>query len=115
MTGGLLAAGDRSPADLDVYVERRRLFQVALCMTAVRFAQQLIREVFCVVPRKWRGIGEIPQSGLGLSEKYDDNWVGHYYVQKSSLIGLTLTPAVSYRVNDWFSVGAGLSLLLQTS
>jgi hydrogenase expression/formation protein HypD len=33
-------------------------------------AQQLIREVFCVVPRKWRGIGEIPQSGLGLAEAY---------------------------------------------
>jgi hydrogenase expression/formation protein HypD len=33
-------------------------------------AQELIREVFCVVPRKWRGIGEISQSGLGLTEKY---------------------------------------------
>jgi hydrogenase expression/formation protein HypD len=33
-------------------------------------AQKLIRDVFCVVPRKWRGIGEIPQSGLGLQEKY---------------------------------------------
>jgi hydrogenase expression/formation protein HypD len=33
-------------------------------------AQQIIREVFCIVPRKWRGVGEIPQSGLGLSEKY---------------------------------------------
>ncbi len=33
-------------------------------------AQKLIREVFCVVPRKWRGVGEIPQSGLGLREKY---------------------------------------------
>jgi len=33
-------------------------------------AQELIREVFCVVPRKWRGIGEIPRSGLGLTEKY---------------------------------------------
>ena len=33
-------------------------------------AQQLIREVFQVVPRKWRGIGEIPQSGLGLREPY---------------------------------------------
>jgi hydrogenase expression/formation protein HypD len=30
-------------------------------------AQKLIREVFRVVPRKWRGVGEIPQSGLGLS------------------------------------------------
>ena len=33
-------------------------------------AQKLIRDVFCVVPRKWRGVGEIPQSGLGLREKY---------------------------------------------
>jgi hydrogenase expression/formation protein HypD len=33
-------------------------------------AQKLIREVFRVVPRKWRGVGEIPRSGLGLQEKY---------------------------------------------
>jgi hydrogenase expression/formation protein HypD len=33
-------------------------------------AQKLIREVFRVVPRKWRGVGEIPQSGLGLQEQY---------------------------------------------
>ena len=33
-------------------------------------AQKLIREVFRVVPRKWRGVGEIPRSGLGLSEAY---------------------------------------------
>jgi len=35
-----------------------------------RPAQQLMREVFQVVPRKWRGIGEIPRSGLGLSAAY---------------------------------------------
>jgi hydrogenase expression/formation protein HypD len=33
-------------------------------------AQDLIKKVFRVVPRKWRGIGEIPLSGLGLSEAY---------------------------------------------
>jgi hydrogenase expression/formation protein HypD len=33
-------------------------------------AQQLVRDVFTIVPRKWRGIGEIPQSGLGLREEY---------------------------------------------
>jgi len=33
-------------------------------------AQQLIREVFRVVPRKWRGVGEIPESGFGLQERY---------------------------------------------
>ena len=34
-------------------------------------AQELIRKVFRVIPRKWRGVGEIPQSGLGLSEPYE--------------------------------------------
>jgi hydrogenase expression/formation protein HypD len=33
-------------------------------------AQKLISEVFRVVPRKWRGVGEIPRSGLGLREHY---------------------------------------------
>jgi hydrogenase expression/formation protein HypD len=33
-------------------------------------AQKLIQEVFEAIPRQWRGIGEISQSGLGLREKY---------------------------------------------
>jgi hydrogenase expression/formation protein HypD len=35
-----------------------------------RTAQDLMREVFRVIPRRWRGIGEIPASGFGLSEPY---------------------------------------------
>lgn len=35
-------------------------------------AQRILAEVFCVIPRKWRGIGEIPQSGLGLAPAYRD-------------------------------------------
>ena len=35
-----------------------------------RPAQDMIREVFQIVPRKWRGIGEIAQSGLALSDAY---------------------------------------------
>jgi long-chain fatty acid transport protein len=50
-------------------------------------------------------------SYFGLSTQYDDNWVGRYYLQKGTLIGLTLTPAVSYRVNSWLSVGAGLNMM----
>jgi hydrogenase expression/formation protein HypD len=33
-------------------------------------AQRLMQNVFAIVPRQWRGIGEIPQSGLGLREPY---------------------------------------------
>lgn len=61
-------------------------------------AQQLIREVFRIVPRKWRGVGLIPQSGLGLSEKYAEFdaearfGVAEYAVEESSdcMSGLVL-------------------------
>ncbi|MFH0879949.1 MAG: hydrogenase formation protein HypD, partial [Lentisphaerota bacterium] len=33
-------------------------------------AQHLMKEVFQIIPRKWRGIGLIPESGLGLSPAY---------------------------------------------
>ena len=33
-------------------------------------AQDIIREVFEIIPRKWRGIGEISASGLGLRNEY---------------------------------------------
>lgn len=34
-------------------------------------AQSLIREVFQIVPRQWRGMGEIPNSGLGIAAAYE--------------------------------------------
>ncbi len=57
-------------------------------------AQKLIREIFRVVPRKWRGIGEIPQSGLGLREPYGSfdaetrfGVAGHVVDEPSECIG----------------------------
>jgi hydrogenase expression/formation protein HypD len=35
-----------------------------------RVAQELIRRIFIVQPQRWRGIGEIPASGLGLAPAY---------------------------------------------
>lgn len=35
-------------------------------------AQRIIQQVFTVIPRKWRGIGTIPDSGLGLTSAYAD-------------------------------------------
>ena len=37
-----------------------------------RPAQALMRDVFRTIPRRWRGIGEIAESGLGLAEPYRD-------------------------------------------
>lgn len=35
-----------------------------------RPAQEIMAEVFAVIPRRWRGLGEIPASGLGLAPAY---------------------------------------------
>jgi hydrogenase expression/formation protein HypD len=37
-----------------------------------RTAQRVMGEVFRVVPRRWRGIGDIAESGLGLADAYAD-------------------------------------------
>ena len=37
-----------------------------------RAAQALMAEVFRVIPRRWRGMGDIPDSGLGLAGDYRD-------------------------------------------
>lgn len=38
----------------------------------------------------------------------DDGWAGRYMLQKIDLSILRIGPAVSYRVNDWLSVGASV-------
>ncbi len=61
-------------------------------------ARRMIREVFEVVPRKWRGIGSIAQSGLALRAEYADHDadrrfdVSHVSVEESSecISGLVL-------------------------
>ena len=37
-----------------------------------RLARELLEQVFCVVPRQWRGIGEIADSGFSLRPEYAD-------------------------------------------
>jgi hydrogenase expression/formation protein HypD len=53
-------------------------------------AQEQIKKIFKIVPRKWRGIGEILQSGLGLGDEYaafdaeKKFGVADYHVEESS-------------------------------
>ena len=58
------------------------------------------------------GVGIFSYFGLDL--KYDDNWVGRYYAQEASTIGVTFMPAVSYRITPWLSIGAGLNVTYAT-
>jgi long-chain fatty acid transport protein len=66
------------------------------------------------------GLGERWRLGVSLttpvagSTDYDNDWLGRYYVTEVSLLTLNLNPAVSYKVTDWLSVGAGANLAYAT-
>lgn len=50
-------------------------------------------------------------SYLGLGLDYGDNWTGRYYVTEAELMTVGVNPGVGYRVNERFSVGAGVTVL----
>jgi long-chain fatty acid transport protein len=59
---------------------------------------------------KWKlGLGMF--NYFGLAEKYEDNWVGRYYVRSGALLGMSLMPAISFKATDWLSLGAGLNAM----
>ena len=45
-------------------------------------------------------LGFAATGNFGSSEKYDDGWVGRYYVQEATLVGLSMLPSIAYRVNQ---------------
>ena len=50
-------------------------------------------------------------SYFGLAVDFHNDWVGRYYAQEGTLLGMTLMPAVSFKVNDWLSIGGGLNAM----
>ena len=44
---------------------------------------------------------------FGLKTEYDDNWAGRFQGIKSDLMAINVNPALSFKVNDVFSVGVG--------
>lgn len=56
-------------------------------------------------------VGFAGLSYFGLMEKYDNDWVGRYYIQEGTLVGMSLLPTVSVKASDWLSVGAGLNAM----
>ncbi|MBN1269364.1 MAG: outer membrane protein transport protein [Kiritimatiellae bacterium] len=45
----------------------------------------------------------------GLTTEYDAGWVGRYQGLKTELTTLHVTPSAAWKINDRFSIGAGLS------
>lgn len=56
-------------------------------------------------------LGFAMTGNFGLAQKYDSGWVGRYYAQESTLMGLSFLPSIAYRVNDRLSLGASLNVM----
>jgi long-chain fatty acid transport protein len=50
-------------------------------------------------------------SYLGLGVDFDKEWAGRYYIQKEEFTTAFANGSVGYRVNDWLSAGAGVSIV----
>ena len=47
---------------------------------------------------------------FGLGTKYDDDWVGRYHAVNTELTTINFNPAIAWRINEQWSIGAGASL-----
>lgn len=56
-------------------------------------------------------LGVALTGNFGSALKYNDTWVGRYYVQEATTVGLSLLPSIAYKVSDKLSVGASLNAM----
>jgi long-chain fatty acid transport protein len=59
-------------------------------------------------------VGFASYGDFGLSIDYDDDWSGRYFMQNGALLGMTFLPSVAYRIDDHWSVAAGLRVMYAT-
>ena len=62
-----------------------------------------------VSPDLWLGISVGSFFGLGLD--YGKSWAGRYYVQEAEFLTIGVNPGIGYRVNEQWSIGAGVSVV----
>jgi len=56
-------------------------------------------------------IGFAMTGNFGAPLEYDDNWVGRYYVQKATLLGMSFLPSIAYKATDKLSLGASVNVM----
>jgi long-chain fatty acid transport protein len=56
-------------------------------------------------------LGVAMVGNFGLALDYQDDWVGRYYVQEVTLQAAFIQPAIAWKVNDQWSIGAGVAVL----
>ena len=68
-----------------------------------------ISYVYNATPDLKFGVAAGSYFGLGL--EFENNWAGRYYLQEADFLTFTVNPAVGYRLNDQFSIGAGVDVV----
>jgi len=56
-------------------------------------------------------VGFAMTGNFGAPLEYDENWVGRYYVQEATLIGMSLLPSIAYKATDKLSLGASVNAM----
>ena len=60
-----------------------------------------------LTPQLWAGVGlTVP---FGLKTDYDPNFIGRFQSQKSQFQTYDVNPSAAFKVNDWLSLGGGVS------
>jgi len=56
-------------------------------------------------------LGFAMTGNFGAPLEYDNDWVGRYYAQKGTLLGISLLPSIAYKVNEQLSLGASINAM----
>ena len=56
-------------------------------------------------------LGVAMTGNFGSAVKYDSSWVGRYYIQEGTLLGMSVLPSVAWRINEKLSLGVSLNAM----
>lgn len=62
-----------------------------------------------LAPQAWVGLGV--NAPFGLKTEWDADWVGRFHAVKSEVRTININPSVAWKVNEMFSVGAGINVM----
>jgi long-chain fatty acid transport protein len=62
-----------------------------------------------LTPEVWVGIGLT--APFGLTTEWDSGWVGRFHAIKSDVLTVNINPSIAWKVNEMFSVGAGINAM----
>ena len=62
-----------------------------------------------LTPQLWLGLGV--GAPFGLKTEWDSGWVGRFHAIKSDLMTVNINPSVAWKINEMFSLGAGVNAM----